>query len=635
MLTCTRPNNTREICTYNDAGYIVEIKNVKNLSSNDNDVESIDIEEINTENINIESSDIVISDYTYTYDAVGNIVSIDGYENTNTESEISNLKSESFKYDTENRLISYNGEEVLYDADGNMIYGPVNGVMSELKYDCRNRLVSAGEISYTYDAENNRISTISGDTVEEYVVDTVSNSLSRVLVQTTHTKTGQSEKQNTEQVKERTYIYGAGLIYETEDDEIYYHHYNNLGSTMYLTDDDGEILASYTYGTYGELLNGDNTLTHYLYNGRAGVSTDDNGLYYMRQRYYNTDIKRFINSDILTGSIDNSQSLNRYSYVQGNPVSYTDPFGLSPMSGFFSGTGLAHGIFGILGCVPGPIGIAANVADALVYGIVDHDATGVTLSLLGALTMGAGSVAKLAGAGAKVTKTAKAIQYGSMFTTSGLQFALNARNTINVGKTMYDKYIVNGQKTDKNTYAEVAALALNSAGMFISGTQIYSSGRGFVNELSTSVNSNVLTEVNAGGREAATRQSGIDKGGSGYYEDANGRWHRPNGQFASNAEMGIDTPVKTSTGTHGNSLSDPRTNYGYALVDKDTNEILKFGETLYPDSRYSQNFLDKNNAKMIIMEQGSKADIHYWQHDMNEYYFNKYDEYPPLNSKGW
>ena len=31
--------------------------------------------------------------------------------------------------------------------------------------------------------------------------------------------------------------------------------------------------------------------------------------------------------------------------------------------------------------------------------------------------------------------------------------------------------------------------------------------------------------------------------------------------------------------------SDPRTNYGYVLVDKDTNEILKFGETLYPETR--------------------------------------------------
>ena len=99
--------------------------------------------------------------------------------------------------------------------------------------------------------------------------------------------------------------------------------------------------------------------------------------------------------------------------------------------------------------------------------------------------------------------------------------------------------------------------------------------------------------------------------------------------------MGIETPVKTSTGTHGNSLSDPRTNYGYTLVDKDTNEILKFGETLYPDSRYSQNFLDKNNAKMIIMEHGSKSYIHDWQHDLNMYYKYKYGEFPPLNEGGW
>ena len=48
----------------------------------------------------------------------------------------------------------------------------------------------------------------------------------------------------------------------------------------------------------------------------------------MRARYYNVDIKRFINQDILVGTIANSQSLNRYAYVEGNPVSYLDPFGL-------------------------------------------------------------------------------------------------------------------------------------------------------------------------------------------------------------------------------------------------------------------------------------------------------------------
>ena len=68
----------------------------------------------------------------------------------------------------------------------------------------------------------------------------------------------------------------------------------------------------------------------YLYNGQYGVSTGRNGLYYMRARYYDQDIKRFINRDILSGNIGNSQSLNRYCYVQGNPVSLTDPFGLCP-----------------------------------------------------------------------------------------------------------------------------------------------------------------------------------------------------------------------------------------------------------------------------------------------------------------
>ena len=56
--------------------------------------------------------------------------------------------------------------------------------------------------------------------------------------------------------------------------------------------------------------------------------TEANGLLYMRARYYSPDMMRFINEDIVTGDISNSNSLNRYSYVEGNPVTMVDPFGL-------------------------------------------------------------------------------------------------------------------------------------------------------------------------------------------------------------------------------------------------------------------------------------------------------------------
>ncbi len=344
-----RPNGTEEICTYNAAGLLVEQKDVK--------------------------GEEVLTHYTYTYDGYGNITTIEGTETTDTEEGISKLVSASMTYDADNRLLTYNGEELKYDTDGNMTYGPVDGVMSELVYDCRNRLISAGGITYTYDAENIRIKAETDEYVEEYVTDTVSASLSRVLTMTVYDKhNGKMDTVGTTTV----YLYGQGLISEKTEGTYLYHHYNNLGSTMKLTDSEGQVIESYTYGVYGELLSGDSTRTHFLYNGRCGVSTEANGLYYMRQRYYNPDIKRFINQDILTGSLDNSQSLNQYSYVQGNPVSYTDPFGLAPTNGLYTNSNTNTGMSGwhkfLLGASFIPvIGNVFSGIDAFIYAVVDKD----------------------------------------------------------------------------------------------------------------------------------------------------------------------------------------------------------------------------------------------------------------------
>ena len=230
------------------------------------------------------------------------------------------VASAEMAYDTNNRLLTYNGEEVKYDKDGNMTYGPLQGKMAEFVYDCRNRLVKAGDTSYEYDAENNRTAVITGTKRTEYVVNSQPE-LSQIL---------QSRITDGEREETTYYLYGKGLLSQENVTGGYLtYHFNNVGSTMAVTDQDGKVKYSYYYTPYGELLEGEYSDTvPFLYNGQFGVTTDGNGLYYMRARYYNVDIKRFINQDVLTGTLERISSLNRYAYVEGNPVSFLDPFGL-------------------------------------------------------------------------------------------------------------------------------------------------------------------------------------------------------------------------------------------------------------------------------------------------------------------
>lgn len=63
-----------------------------------------------------------------------------------------------------------------------------------------------------------------------------------------------------------------------ETEPILVHHYNHISSTTNRTNELGEVVEEYSYGTYGELLSGDVEKTAYLYNGLLGVATDKNGI---------------------------------------------------------------------------------------------------------------------------------------------------------------------------------------------------------------------------------------------------------------------------------------------------------------------------------------------------------------------
>jgi RHS repeat-associated protein len=125
------------------------------------------------------------------------------------------------------------------------------------------------------------------------------------------------------------YIYGAGLLYEIDETasttNTAFYHFDCRGSTVTLTDGYGNPTDLIEYGPYGTMTYhaGTNT-TPFLYNGQFGVQTDPNGLLYMRARYYNPYISRFINAD----PSGFGGGLNFYQFASGNPISYWDPTGL-------------------------------------------------------------------------------------------------------------------------------------------------------------------------------------------------------------------------------------------------------------------------------------------------------------------
>ena len=242
-------------------------------------------------------ADGVIYEATYTYDASGNIVSL---TSANSLSALDFEETE-MEYDSANRLIKWNGFSLVYDADGNMTYGPLNGKMEAYVYDCRNRLIRAGDTSYTYDAQNNRIGVFTPKEKTTYVVDS-SSSLTQILLSVSYLSEA-ADGVYSETGTQTKYYYGSGLAAQSDSLNGYLtYHFDHLGSTAALTDISGKTVFRYAYGTYGELAQGDTKRTRFLYNGQYGVVTDANGLYQMRARYYSPDLKRFVNQDVLLGA---------------------------------------------------------------------------------------------------------------------------------------------------------------------------------------------------------------------------------------------------------------------------------------------------------------------------------------------
>ena len=66
------------------------------------------------------------------------------------------------------------------------------------------------------------------------------------------------------------------------------------------------------------------TSSEFLFNGQQ---QDETGLYYLRARYYDPKVGRFISSDPEIGHDDDPATLHRYTYASNDPVNRVDPTG--------------------------------------------------------------------------------------------------------------------------------------------------------------------------------------------------------------------------------------------------------------------------------------------------------------------
>jgi RHS repeat-associated protein len=87
---------------------------------------------------------------------------------------------------------------------------------------------------------------------------------------------------------------------------------------------------------------------------------------------------------------------------------------------------------------------------------------------------------------------------------------------------------------------------------------------------------------------------------------------------------------------HGNDHNTPQPAQGYTLRDRNTGKVLKYGETTQGTKRYSQKYLAKNNAEMVFEAQGTKREMHNWQHErILEHKETNNGDRPPLNKSDY
>ncbi|PDV97794.1 RHS repeat-associated core domain-containing protein [Candidatus Chloroploca asiatica] len=316
-----------------------------------------------------------------------------------------------------------------YDANGNRINKEFPGPQgpriqgSDYRYDPENRLVVVQD--YQQNLQGNR--------VERAVTTMAHDGNGRRVVKSYDPKTGGGGTKQVEYVYdgldpiaeyntwnpqyENFYRGDQGRILQLHHfpsgtaGQVYWYHYDGLGSVAGLTKQQGQSSHNYRYEPYGQIElpkgNFSDPHNHYTFTGQEW--NEHTGLYEFYARHYDPDTGTWMSQDPYRGQFSEPRSLHRYQYVYNSPVNLVDPYGYCPWC-----------IGAALGAVGGAIigGAVSAVTQAVTTGSVDWKEVGasaiggaVTGGICG-VTLGVGCAVGGGAAGGAVTQIASDLLHG-------------------------------------------------------------------------------------------------------------------------------------------------------------------------------------------------------------------------------
>jgi len=273
-----------------------------------------------------------LRDEEFVYDSKGNRLSSNS--TTSLYTSIEEEEGRTYRYyPNSDRLMTVesSSEEnmgYVWDKNGNMIAKGSDYVIedntltlnqtvgyTEYEYDLLNRLIQVRKTdengllntvaTYTYDTKGYRIKKEGLEGTEYFAF-----SLDGMLLR----------EENEEVFTEYIYAFNK-VVAERRDGIDYFYLTDHLGSTVMMTDRDGNILWQNDVTPFGEETGESGFVERDgFYTGKK--IDPDTGLYYFNARWYDPELGRFITEDPVKDGV------NWFSYANQNPLRYLDPTGL-------------------------------------------------------------------------------------------------------------------------------------------------------------------------------------------------------------------------------------------------------------------------------------------------------------------